>query len=425
MCQRQAEQPFAFPEEDIGWLVDWRDRVAGGESLGPGPLGHFDRDPEDPCERLVRGFIVCNLIVDLVDCFGAVFRRSAAAFVLDVTCADLDAWARGRPVPAAVAGRLQSMEAYQESQQADPHHPWRRVNRWLALEVVLRRVGGRPEPGGLSVYEQARRTFTEPFPPVSLDPPASCQTRSPAVLEAFQRWFDLTANCLAEVLRAGALPTAEEAARPAGRTRLAETFAHGMCLGPLVLLVRAKNEQLRSCVARLNRGEVYYPVESGWVANIGGRVFQAHQARHDFWWGRWWHRFTGRWLGQVVAPEADCFNLGELLAWLQGHPDGERALGRPLEKTTLWQISKRCPCRVPWEQLREVLEELEAVERLARRRGLPAAWGETAQVCDLFFHPLSDRAGPGPGVLTSGPAPRFSFGQWYNDVMVSPNDCPT
>ena len=46
-----------------------------------------------------------------------------------------------------------------------------------------------------------------------IDPPEVCRSRSSLSVEAFQRWFDLTANCLAGLLGESILPMRQALAR--------------------------------------------------------------------------------------------------------------------------------------------------------------------------------------------------------------------
>jgi hypothetical protein len=228
------------------------------------------------CSRLARGFVGCNLVMDVVNALAHIAdpANHATPVTPGVTFGQLDSWLEN-PAGADDASRadLVSGPALQSVEDASPH-PGQRINLLLVREALGRRLGG-PATGtqvsGLALQALASGVPDEP------GLPEWCRTRLRAVRDAFSLWWDTSADRLAELL--GQWPSL----KPLPRDRLTDQVSRRLwcpvtssssdsreLLGELV---RAKSRQWNLCVGE-RRFEVP-PVSAEWFQEMGGRILSA------------------------------------------------------------------------------------------------------------------------------------------------------
>ncbi len=118
------------------------------------------------------------------------------------------------------------------------------------------------------------------------------------------------------------------------------------------------------------------PMPPGWLGQTASRLLAAWQGKRDL-------RFQS----------ADSRALGSLLLWLAAHGLAKRIVAGgnlrqpPLEPLAFEAATQTIPWGAP-SGLPALVSLWALLERIVRTRGLPANWGTSRPVADLFFCPL-------------------------------------
>jgi hypothetical protein len=359
--------------EDPDWLAGVQDHVAAAYRLDT-----------DQCRRLTKGFVACNLVMDLTDFFRKVLNRqwlksqtAAPFFAGDVTYQDIyDALtaalgegpddnpplASSPPKPLAFYAawfRGEAGAALHDPSCAD--NPWREINLRLGWEVVLKIVTGKT-PGG--AFATAKTVFDAILAPANLSPHV-CKQRSPGVTSAFDKWWNTCSNELENVLRSdvwrpGPVPTREDLGR------LFADQLDSAQLDDLFDLVRQKNNQLSLCVGQLNASVPGPHVPVGWISRTASRLLAA------------WEAGSG-----LRFDPPDCDYLRVVCDWMV-----RMGLGKRVANIRRLLTPPGLPVFVPAHHVPTITEEWADVEKAVRTRGLSPGWRRARPVQDLFFDPL-------------------------------------
>src|SRR5262249_15611285 len=144
-----------------------------------------------------EGFVGCNEVIDWVDFFLALLGQWPSVVAGPVISAGLHGWLDNLAQAPGVPQQLLTSAAVQSVNQGPfAPRPWKRINRWAAVEAVLRtRTGGCHSP---NVRMIALNTFNAILATSGLLPP-SCRCPAAAVTTAFLDWWKVTADCLTAV----------------------------------------------------------------------------------------------------------------------------------------------------------------------------------------------------------------------------------
>lgn len=348
-------------------LAELRDALAQGEAL----------DAEEACPSIARGFVTCNLVMDLADFLGPVLGQSDRLAGGEITYRQVyHAFIDG--VPQDLHALIEALP--EEEGLLCEYHPWRVVNQWLGLEGLARVVehrGRSPRQIALGVFEETLAGSV----PVEV-----CCRRGDATRKAFLDWFDGHAEKLAgwlHNLRWELVKREDGRGLPwhgisVGDLRddLVHRLAQALDAEPIVGLTRSKNTQLETCIGRI-RAKVEPRQEPlpGWILRLYNAMKDAQECRADF------------------SLDAGVLQvLQELLAWVRGNgllelhgarlPLLERLAG------TLEQFSIAWAKHPGAVTLAAVMYELKELADVVRRRTLPRDWAKDRHVEDLFSHPL-------------------------------------
>ncbi len=356
--------------ENACWLLEVRDKVAQAHSLEP-----------DEVERLAHGFVICNVAMDLARLARRLLAGRPWVLVNNVTY-----WQVGQSLLTAAndsastqrstsmareissQGKLECLVNEAAARDARTRwgrrNPWREINFWVACEAVLRLLPGQRQQ---SVYDWSRGTFAR-IVKTRVSRPAACCQRNSRVSEGFRKWWVQTVETLCQLWQQNS-----GAAVPKGGVQsLAVVLGDRLVASDLVQLLAHKNIQLRICIGQIN-GDLEPPVSAGWLHQTISRLLFTSVAQRD-----------------CLLKATDCRHLASLVLWTAQNRLGAGVAGSPANDSLLWGFVRNAdqPTLVPAVHVHKLLCEIKELERAVRMRRLPADWGRSLHVQDLFCSPV-------------------------------------
>ena len=375
---------MSIAAERIDRLENIRDHVSGGGTL-TGLADNAGVLTSEQCQQLATGFVGCNVVIDVTEFLCQVVKQSTKEIVPGIRYADIQkSWNGNGSVHAGeIVGPLAGEESFLRS-----HDPWYCINRWLAVEAIIRVVeeadvaeGERRRVGDivLSIYKSD--TLDDALGP------RSCSARSSAAIYGFTTWWGAYTSALASILAQLKLMLDDLSEVPARivKRMIGRTIANQIDSGgdkhagrrtagtvnppAIYSLTARKNNQLHQCIASMNK-DVTIPeiARTGWVRDTVQCLIDAKERRR---------RFSFR---------PDAFRkLSTLLDWVT-EKDVERGDGRRL--AALDEIVAQRRGRIDGDGIDRVIDELNELANVLRFRGRPVDWANYRPVEDLFGKPL-------------------------------------
>lgn len=353
-----------YRAEDAEWLARKREALIHGDFL----------EEALDFERLARGFVACNIIIDLTRFFADVVQRPAgkdfiAQFPFTLFADWLDTLpAAPSPDPAGLVGPGGAAAVHAL------HDRWRCQALWIAVESVLARLPN----NGHSAKANAKQRFappgTHPFP----EDCARCCRRDPHDDAAHEKWWDLWLSALLQMLQAHwhALSVQQFAPAHQVRLELSQRLVHFLsAAGPwqaLLAWVIRKHKQMMECVRQINRntsGPKGVPNE--WFRRMSGRIRDAVES----------------------TPQRMVLIAAQDHQFLKSTVESVRTQGfATIHRLTLNYIDsilglKSMPVAVPPHDLPYLAREWEGLMAAKHMRRLPPEWGSLHPVADVFGLP--------------------------------------
>lgn len=375
---------MSIAAEKVNRLENIRDHLNQGGTL-TGQTNNAGVLTSKQCRQLAQGFVGCNVVRDVIDFLCPIIKESTDEIVPGIRYVDLHAsWTGSATIHAGALVRpLEGEESFLRG-----HDPWRCINRWLAVEAVIRVVeeveiaegeGRRPSDIAISIAN------TDALDD-ALDT-TSCRTRSSSVTEGFKTWWNAYASNLSAILAQLKLLLHDFRTIPENvvKRMIGRRIAHQIDLGPenqtaaasvdsadvsaIRGLTRLKNNQFHQCIASLNKAvEIPEFVRSGWVRTTVEALSKAKELRR-----------------RSTFTSDDLNKLRTLLDWVSGNVPEKESRGC---LTTLRQVASDHPSHVEGSQLDQVTDGLNCLANMLRTRGRPVDWANYRPVEDLFCSPL-------------------------------------
>lgn len=310
------------------------------------------------CDALALGFVVCNLVADLVDGCQVLINAGLA--------------------PHAGADSFLNNMRQQLINTVPTDHPWRQVNLLITTEAVGRYLGmAPPTPATTDARQIFNGILARQVNPVRPNPlPQVCRTRNSLVQASFDRWWQHAASGLTPCITRNVGLWA-----PGPHDLLGAQIS--AALGPptflaVVEFTRHKNNQLAHCLSQTSKEVGIPPVAREWFDATSGRFLGALA------------------MGVGLALRGiDAENLVALLQWIDASGFGNQVGQSGLHQTILWTNSRPFANGVadfiyfPADDIPQVLQEWTDGDGGMRRRLASPDWVSGWMVHDLFRHPLS------------------------------------